>query len=238
MDDWPGSESAVGRVPAEWAIGHDKENVMSRAALLNDLRTAKLTAVVRTRSAEQAARTAQALYVAGIRLVEVTFTVPDAAAVIAAVAAERPANCLVGAGTVTTAAQAHAALAAGAQFIVGPVHRPALVAQAHAADVPAIMAGLTPTEILDVHESGSDMVKVFPIDSVGGPNYVKSVLGPLPDIPIVASGGIGFDNYRAYLEAGVAGVALGSGLMPQSLIEAGDYAGLTTFARRFVDEMT
>ncbi len=210
---------------------------MSRSALLRELRAAKLTAVVRTKTAEQAVQTAQALYAAGIRLVEITFTVPDAAAVIAAVAADRPADCLVGAGTVTTAAQAQAALAAGAQFIVGPVHRPALVELAHAADVPAIMAGLTPTEILDVHESGSDMVKVFPIDSVGGPGYVKSVLGPLPDVPIVASGGIGFDNYRAYLEAGAAGVALGSGLMPPALIDAGDYAGLTACARRFVEEL-
>lgn len=210
---------------------------MSRAALLSDLCAAKLTAVVRTKTPEQAVRTAQALYAAGIRLVEITFTVPDAAAVIEAVAAEKPGDCLVGAGTVTTGVQAQAALAAGAQFIVGPVNRPALVSLAHEADVPCIMAGLTPTEILDVHESGSDMVKVFPIDSVGGPGYVKSVLGPLPGIPIVASGGIGFDNYRAYLEAGAANVALGSGLMPPSLIAAGDYAGLTAFARRFVEDL-
>ncbi len=210
---------------------------MSRAALLNDLYEAKITAVVRTKTAEEAVGTAQALYAAGIRLVEITFTVPDAVAVIEAVAAEKPANGLVGAGTVTTKTQAGEALAAGAQFIVGPVNRPALVAQAQEADVPCIMAGLTPTEILDVHESGSDMVKVFPIDSVGGPSYVKSVLGPLPGIPIVASGGIGFDNYRAYLEAGAANVALGSGLMPPSLIAAGDYDGLTAFARRFVEEL-
>lgn len=210
---------------------------MSRAALLNDLCEAKITAVVRTKTAEEAVGTAQALYAAGIRIVEITFTVPDAVAVIEAVAAEKPANGLVGAGTVTTKTQARAALAAGAQFIVGPVNRPALVTQAHEADVPCIMAGLTPTEILDVHESGSDMVKVFPIDSVGGPSYVKSVLGPLPGIPIVASGGIGFDNYRAHLEAGAANVALGSGLMPPSLIAAGDYDGLTAFARRFVEEL-
>ena len=209
---------------------------MSRTALLSDLCAAKLTAVVRTKTPEQAVRTAQALYAAGIRLVEITFTVPDAANVIGIVAAEKPGNCLVGAGTVTTGVQAQAALAAGAQFMVGPVNRPALVSLAHEADVPCIMAGLTPTEILDVHESGSDMVKVFPIDSVGGPSYVKSVLGPLPGIPIVASGGIGFDNYRAYLEAGAANVALGSGLMPPSYIAAGDYAGLTAFARRFVED--
>jgi 2-dehydro-3-deoxyphosphogluconate aldolase/(4S)-4-hydroxy-2-oxoglutarate aldolase len=210
---------------------------MGRSALLNELLEAKITAVVRTKTAEQAVQTARALYAAGIRLVEITFTVPDAATVIGMVAAEKPANCLVGAGTVTTAEQARAALAAGAQFIVGPVHRPALVALAHEADVPCIMAGLTPTEILDVYESGSDMVKVFPIDSVGGPGYVKSVLGPLPGIPIVASGGIGYDNYRAYLAAGAVGVALGSGLMPTALIAAGDYAGLTDFSRRFVEEL-
>ena len=210
---------------------------MSRVELLDDLLEEKLTAVVRTATAAQAVETARALYAAGIRLVEITFTVPDAPSVIARVEADKPADCLVGAGTVTTAGQALAAMLAGAQFIVGPVHRPALVEVAHAADVPCIMAGLTPTEILDVYESGADMVKVFPIDSVGGPGYVKSVLGPLPDVPIVASGGIGFDNYRAYLEAGAAGVALGSGLMPPSLIAAGDYAGLTAFARRFVEEL-
>lgn len=211
---------------------------MTRTALLSELFEAKITAVVRTRTAAEAVRTAQALYAAGIRLVEITFTVPDAAAVIEKVAAQKPVNCLVGAGTVTTGEQAHAALAAGAQFIVGPVHRPALVAWAHAANVPCIMAGLTPTEILDVHESGSDMVKVFPIDSAGGPSYVKSVLGPLPGIPIVASGGIGFDNFRAYLEAGAVNVALGSGLMPPSLIADGDYAGLAKFAGRFVEELS
>ncbi len=210
---------------------------MTRAALLHLMGEAKITAVVRTKTAEEAVHTARALYAAGVRLVEITFTVPDAANVIAAVAAEKPGDCLVGAGTVTTGVQSRSALAAGAQFIVGPVNRPALVALAHGADVPCIMAGLTPTEILDVHESGSDMVKVFPIDSVGGPGYIKSVLGPLPGIPIVASGGIGFENFRAHLEAGAAGVALGSGLMPPSLIAAGDYAGLTDFARRFVEEL-
>ncbi len=210
---------------------------MSRSALLNELYEAKITAVVRTKTAEQAVQTAQALYDAGIRLVEITFTVPDAAEVIRRVAALKPADSLVGAGTVTTVNQAESALAAGAQFIVGPVNRPALVALAHKADVPCIMAGLTPTEILDVHQSGSDMVKVFPIDSVGGPGYVKSVLGPLPGVPIVASGGIGFDNFRAHLEAGAAGVALGSGLMPPALIADGDYTGLTVFARRFVEEL-
>ncbi len=210
---------------------------MPRAELVDDLLAAKVTAVVRTKTAAQAVLTAQALYAAGIRLVEITFTVPDAASVIDTVAQSKPSGCLVGAGTVTTGVQAKAALTAGAQFIVGPVHRPALIALAHEADVPCIMAGLTPTEILDVHEAGSDMVKVFPIDGVGGPNYVKTVLGPLPGIPIVASGGIGFDNYRAYLDAGAAGVALGSGLMPPSLIAAGDYAGLTAFARRFVAEL-
>ncbi len=210
---------------------------MNRSALLNELYEAKITAVVRTKTAEQAVQTAQALYDAGIRLVEITFTVPDAAAVIAKVAALKPSNGLVGAGTVTTGIQAGEALAAGAQFIVGPVNRPALVTQAHEADVPCIMAGLTPTEILDVHESGSDMVKVFPIDSVGGPGYVKSVLGPLPGVPIVASGGIDFENYREFLEAGAAGVALGSGLMPPSLIAAGDYDELTAFAHRFVEEL-
>jgi 2-dehydro-3-deoxyphosphogluconate aldolase/(4S)-4-hydroxy-2-oxoglutarate aldolase len=211
---------------------------MARQALLDELTEGKITAVVRTKTADQAVRTAQALYAAGIRLVEITFTVPDAASVIAEVAAEKPKNCLVGAGTVTTDVQAHAALAAGAQFVVGPVNRPALVSLAHTADVPCIMAGLTPTEVLDVFESGSDMVKVFPIDSVGGPAYIKSVLGPLPGIPIVASGGIGMDNYRAHLEAGAANVALGSGLMPPALISKGEYAGLTNFARRFVDELT
>ena len=210
---------------------------MSRSGLLSDLYEAKITAVVRTQTAEQAVQTAQALYDAGIRLVEITFTVPNAADVIRTVAARRPSRCLVGAGTVTTVDQAESALAAGAQFIVGPVNRPALVSLAHKADVPCIMAGLTPTEILDVHESGSDMVKVFPIDSVGGTGYVKSVLGPLPGVPIVASGGIGFDNYRAYLEAGAANVALGSGLMPPSLIAEGDFAGLTAFARRFVEDL-
>lgn len=210
---------------------------MSRSALLSDLYEAKITAVVRTKTAEQAIQTAQALYDAGIRLVEITFTVPNAADVIKTVAARCPSHCLVGAGTVTTADQAESALAAGAQFIVGPVHRAALVTLAHKAGVPCIMAGLTPTEILDVHQSGSDMVKVFPIDSVGGPGYVKSVLGPLPDVPIVASGGVGIENYRDFLEAGAAGVALGSGLMPPSLIANGDYAGLTTFARRFVEDL-
>lgn len=209
---------------------------MDRSALVAALLEAKLTAVVRTSSAEQAVRTAEALYHAGILLVEITFTVPDAAAVIAAVAARKPAHGLVGAGTVTTGEQARVALAAGAQFIVGPVNRPGLVALVHESGVPCIMAGLTPTEILDVHESGADMVKVFPVDSVGGPGYVKSVLGPLPGIPIVASGGIGLENYQAYLDAGAAGVALGSGLMPPALIAAGDYAGLTAFARRFVQE--
>lgn len=157
-----------------------------------------------------------ALAAGGIHVVEFAFTTPGVTGLIAAGAAV--AGVRVGAGTVTTAAQARDAIAAGAAFLVTPgvVDEVAEVARAH--DVPVVMGALTPTEALAAVRLGAAAVKIFPADTVG-PGYFRHLAGPFPDMPLVASGGLHAGNAADYLAAGAIAVTAGS-----SVVSAADVA--------------
>ncbi|MBM2827286.1 MAG: 4-Hydroxy-2-oxoglutarate aldolase [Dehalococcoidia bacterium] len=191
-----------------------------------------LVAVVRTATPEQAIEVCRALVRGGITLLEITMTIPQAATVIAEVV--KDSRTIVGAGSVTSVAQADAVLSAGARFVVSPVKALDLIPICHKAGVPCIISGLTPTEILEAHEAGSDMVKVFPASSLGGPAYIRALREPLPQLKLMPSGGVGLDNLKAYLEAGASALALGGSLMPSGPIERGEYEEVAERARQHV----
>ena len=194
----------------------------------------RLVAVIRADRPEDALLAARAMARAGVRGIEITFTVPDAAAIIRQAAAELPPEVVVGAGTVLTRAQANAALAAGARFLVSPVGDAWLVEMGHAAGAQVAIGGLTPTEIVFAQRAGADYVKLFPGDSLGGPAYIKHLRGPLPDVPLMVTGGVTRENATAYLNAGAQSVGLGSDLAPKALVAAGDMEGLTRHAAAVV----
>lgn len=188
-------------------------------------------AVVRLDDAPAAVLAAEAVHVGGVHAVEVTLTTPGALGVIARLAAHDADGMLVGAGSVLTAAHARDAIGAGARYVVSPVVRTEIVAICHAAGVPVLLGAFTPTEILAAHEAGADAVKVFPSDALG-PSYLRAVLGPMPLLRLVPTGGVTPDNAGDWLRAGAAAVGLGGALVDPRLVAAGDFAALTERASR------
>jgi len=189
--------------------------VDTRAQVAHSLRLKPIIGVVRTGATAEAARQARVLMQAGLELIEVTFSIPGAAGLTRQLIAERgaPGPPWIGMGTVTTAARAREALAAGAEFVVSPnVHR-AVAEAARAADRFLVLGALTPTEIVAAHELGADLVKVYPLPPVGGPAYLATVRQPLGDIPMLAAGGFGIGDIPAYLQAGAVAFGIGFPLL-------------------------
>jgi 2-dehydro-3-deoxyphosphogluconate aldolase/(4S)-4-hydroxy-2-oxoglutarate aldolase len=186
--------------------------------LLERLREDRVIAVVRAQRVADPAGLATALAGNGVRCVEFTFTIADVLSAIRA-AAER--DALVGAGTVLDPDQAHKAIDAGARFVVAPAVRVDVAAACHELGVPVVLGAFTPTEVRSALEAGAAAVKLFPA-RIGGPEYVRDLLGPFPDLALVPSGGIGPENMTAYLEAGALAVSLGTSLTPPDAVESGD----------------
>jgi 2-dehydro-3-deoxyphosphogluconate aldolase/(4S)-4-hydroxy-2-oxoglutarate aldolase len=174
-----------------------------------------------------------ALAEGGVRALEVTMTVPRAIELIAEIAPTLPADFLFGAGTVLDADTVRRAVGAGAQFIVSPVFRPAVIQAAHDEGVPVMPGCFTPTEILEAWDLGADIVKVFPATSVG-PGYLKDVRGPLPQVKLMPTGGVSIDNAGDWLRAGAVAVGVGSALVDTKAIAAGQFHVITDNARRIV----
>jgi 2-dehydro-3-deoxyphosphogluconate aldolase/(4S)-4-hydroxy-2-oxoglutarate aldolase len=191
-------------------------------------------AVVRLHSTEAAIRVADALHAGGVTALEITVTVPDAFAVIAAVARRFGDEVCVGVGTVLDAETARGAIAAGAQYVVSPVFRPAVIEESHRLGVPAMPGAITPTEVLTAHEAGADIVKIFPADTFG-PGYLKSMLAPMPFLRLMPTGGVTPDNVGSWLAAGAVAVGLGGALVDAALVANGDWGAITERARRVAD---
>jgi 2-dehydro-3-deoxyphosphogluconate aldolase/(4S)-4-hydroxy-2-oxoglutarate aldolase len=207
---------------------------MDRKALLERMLASGIVGVVRTPSPETAQRAVQAVVAGGMDVVEVTFTVPNAVDVLREVARSIGSDVLLGAGTVTDAEKAKAAIDAGARFIVAPNMDPDTVTTAVALGAVAIPGALTPTEVVNAMRAGADVVKVFPI-SVFGPSYLKALRGPLPDVLLMPTGGIEVENLYDYFAAGAAIVGVGGTLVQPKLVAAGEYATITERAKRFVE---
>ena len=189
----------------------------------------QVLAVIRADSAASAVEAGRALAAGGVRALEVAFTTPDAPAAIRELAADD--ELLVGAGTVLSDAHAHAALDAGAAFLVSPSLVPAVLAVAREAGVLALPGALTPTEVVAAAEL-AEVVKLFPA-SLGGVSYLKALLAPLPDLRIVPTGGVSASNAREWLAAGAFAVGAGGDLCPAELIADRRLDELTKRARSY-----
>lgn len=174
------------------------------------LARAGVTAVIRAADPVAALTAARTLIRAGVGAIEITFTVPDAAEVIADLRSQD--DAVIGAGTVTTLQQFEAAAGAGARFAVSPVHPPFLVPASEEASILAVPGCATPTEVWEATAVGALAVKLFPIARLGGPDYLKDLAGPLPGLYVMPSGGIGVEDVPAYRRAGAWCVAVGGPL--------------------------
>jgi 2-dehydro-3-deoxyphosphogluconate aldolase/(4S)-4-hydroxy-2-oxoglutarate aldolase len=169
----------------------------------------------------------------GVRAIEVTMTVPDAIRLIEQLAASLPSTILLGAGTVTDAATTRAVIDAGARYVVSPVFRRDVIDACHERDVAAAPGCFSPTEILDAHEHGADIVKVFPATALG-PGFIKDVRAPLPQLRLMPTGGVTLDNAGDWIRAGAVAVGLGSSLLDAKAIESNRFDVITANARKVV----
>jgi 2-dehydro-3-deoxyphosphogluconate aldolase/(4S)-4-hydroxy-2-oxoglutarate aldolase len=141
---------------------------------------------------------------------------------------------LVGAGTVLSPAGVHQALAAGARFIVAPNTNRTIIALCNQHGVPVIPGAFTPTEVVAAWEAGADLVKVFPVSSVG-PRYIRDLRGPLSDIPLVPTGGVTATNTADFIRAGAVAVGAGSDLVDKGIVDRREFAELERRAHDFAE---
>jgi 2-dehydro-3-deoxyphosphogluconate aldolase/(4S)-4-hydroxy-2-oxoglutarate aldolase len=206
---------------------------VTRAEAVGEIEKQGIVAVIRMQDPGKLRAVVDALAAGGVRALEVTMTVPRAIEMIREIAPTLPAGFLFGAGTVLDADTAHRVIDAGAQFVVSPVFRRAVIDACHQHDVPALPGCLTPTEILDAWEAGAEIVKVFPATTFG-PGYLKDVRAPLPQVKLMPTGGVTLDNAGEWIRAGAVAVGVGSALLDGKAIAAGDYKTLEAGARKIV----
>jgi 2-dehydro-3-deoxyphosphogluconate aldolase/(4S)-4-hydroxy-2-oxoglutarate aldolase len=188
---------------------------------------------IRVSSADDALFAAESVAHAGIPVVEVTLTVPNAIEVVSALA-QHSAEILVGAGTVLDTEMARRCLDAGAAFLTSPGLDPGLVEFAVRENVLVLPGALTPTEIMAAWKAGGDMIKVYPCGQVGGPRYIKAMRGPFPHVPLIASGGVNHLTAGEFILAGAAALGIGGDLIPREAIELRQPERIRELARRFL----
>lgn len=205
---------------------------MNKAETLQKIREVGLLAVIRGPSKELTLEMVAALVAGGVTGIEITYTTPNAAEVVAALAQRFGDEIVLGMGTLIEPAQAAEAAQAGAQFLVSPHTEPALAQAMVATGLPVMMGALTPTEVMASRQLGSDVVKLFP-GSLGGPAYMKALKGPFPNVPMMPTGGVDIDNIADWFAAGAVAVGAGSQLCPKNLAVAGKFDEITAIARSF-----
>jgi len=193
-----------------------------------------LIAVIRTARREDVLPVCEALFEGGVHALEITMTVPEALKAINDARERFGAKVVLGAGTVINAQMCRDAMSAGADFIVSPIMRPEIAHAAHAAGRPVMLGAYTPTEAQAAHEAGADFVKIFPADRLG-PSYIKAILGPLPHLRIVPTGGVDLETVPEFIKAGCAALGVGSSLLKPELIKNGDWKDLARLAKAYVE---
>ncbi len=200
--------------------------------MIKELHRHQLMVAVRTETPDQAYRAAVACIEGGIKFIEITFSVPDAAEVIGKLSADPRAE--VGAGTVLNTGDVKKALRAGARYIVSPNFDEEVVALTKREGAASVPGACTPTEIYRAYKAGGDVIKLFPFAEIGGLDFLRVIRGPFPYINYMLCGGVKLDNISGYLEAQAAGILVGSAIIRRDLIAASDWPSITEIAAKFV----
>ena len=191
-----------------------------------------LVAIVRLDDLSAAVPVTEALVRGGVKSVEFTFTNPLAGQAIEQVRLAMDSNAYVGAGTVLDPETARIAILSGAEFVVTPTLNTDTIELCNRYGVPTVIGAFTPTEILTAWQAGASYVKVFPA-TVGGPQYLKDVRGPLPQVKLIPTGGVNLDNAAAFIHAGASAIAVGSNLVDAPTVSAERWAVLEERAHQF-----
>ena len=193
--------------------------------------------VLRARSAAEGRALVEALLAGGITVIEVTMTVPGAVELLHELKWEYGDRVLLGSGTVTDVGQVQATIEAGAEFVVSPSFHPEVVGRTKALHKVSIPGALTPTEAITAWRAGADYVKIFPCSAMGGASYLRSLLAPFPDLPLIPTGGVSLTTAGDYLRAGARALGVGTDLVNPKAIEEGRPETVTEMARQYLDEV-
>lgn len=191
--------------------------------------------VVRAKSAKQAQFAAEAVSAGGVPIVEITMTVPGAVELIAQLAKSAGSEILIGAGTVLDAETARRCLDAGAEFVVSPGFNLETVRFVKGQGKLMMAGALTPTEVISAWQAGSDFVKIFPCGSMGGAKYLKALKAPLPQVPMIPTGGVSLETAADLIRAGAEALGVGADLVLAAALDAGDARPITEVARKYVE---
>jgi 2-dehydro-3-deoxyphosphogluconate aldolase/(4S)-4-hydroxy-2-oxoglutarate aldolase len=189
---------------------------------------------VRVKSQDLAQFAAETVYSAGIPIVEITLTTPGALEIINSLAKRYP-NLAVGGGTILEEETAQRAIDAGARFITSPGFVPEVVACARKADIVVFPGTMTPTEVIAAWKAGSDFIKIFPTAPVGGVQYIRALRIPLPQVPLIVSGGVNQVTALEYIVAGATAIGVGGELLPLEALTFRQENRIHELARRFLN---
>lgn len=208
---------------------------MRKSEVINQIQRVGLLPVIRFETSAAARQAVAALYAGGINIFEITLTVPGALEVIAELKQRWADELLVGAGTVLSAAAAESCLRAGAEFIVSPLFDAGIVELCQRHEVTVLAGAMTLTEIWTAWRAGADLVKVYPIESLGGVGYLKAVKTVLPEeVLLVPTGGVKRETAGAYLQAGAAAVGIGGELAKVEWVAMGRFDEITAAAQNLI----
>jgi 2-dehydro-3-deoxyphosphogluconate aldolase / (4S)-4-hydroxy-2-oxoglutarate aldolase len=207
---------------------------MEKREMLNRMIAEGLIPVVRVSSAQEAVDVADALKEGGLSFIEITMSVRGAIDAIKELTQRYRDEIIMGAGTVLDPETGRAALLAGAQFIISPTLNLDLIELAHRYSAIVIPGTATPTEILTAWNAGADMVKVFPAVQLGGPEYVKAIRAPLPQILLVPTGGVNLQNAGAFIKAGATALGVGGELVDKKAVKEKKFNVITENTRAFL----
>jgi 2-dehydro-3-deoxyphosphogluconate aldolase/(4S)-4-hydroxy-2-oxoglutarate aldolase len=208
---------------------------MNRAEISKRIETTGIVPIVRAPSAEVAASAARAILAAGIDVVEITMTVPNALDLLRKLRAEIGQDVLLGAGTVLDAQTARDCIAAGAEFIVAPGFDVETVRACHALDKPCMPGALTPTEVIAAWNAGADMVKIFPCSALGGASYLRALKAPLPQVKMLPTGGVDVTTAADFIKAGAVALGVGAAVVDLKLLAQKGPGAVTERCRQLVD---
>jgi 2-dehydro-3-deoxyphosphogluconate aldolase / (4S)-4-hydroxy-2-oxoglutarate aldolase len=196
----------------------------------------RVIAVIRSPQLELSRQMALAVAAGGINLIEITWNSARAGDLISGLRRELP-NCIIGTGTVLNLRDLNNAIAAGAQYVFTPHVDPELIRVGIEQNIPINSGALTPTEIVSGWNLGASGIKVFPVQSMGGANYIKSLQGPLGHIPLIPTGGVTLENARDFLNAGAIAVGLSGELFPKALVEQGNWDAIAQNAKTLLQKI-
>jgi 2-dehydro-3-deoxyphosphogluconate aldolase/(4S)-4-hydroxy-2-oxoglutarate aldolase len=205
---------------------------MTKDEVCSRIREIAIIPAIRVSSGDDAHFAAEAVMHGGIPIVEITMTVPGALELMAHLIRSDP-KVIVGAGTVLDTKKARLCVEAGASFITSPSFSPAIVEFAAKAGVAVLPGALTPTEVVTAWNAGADLIKVFPCGPVGGDRYIKAMHASLPEVPLIAAGGVNQQNAASFILSGATALGIGTELIPTEAIQRRQSKRIMELAHRF-----